>query len=327
MVAAVAVPLIYLWRSQCDRRDRDDAHSAERHCLSTGARPAAIPVAPLYWVFGRIKFDGTSWRYARSTPISMRGWSRRRQIARQRHRRLEDGRMNEPRRTARLQALATIPMTEGNAVSLLVNGKATFDAIFAAIDGATEYVLAQFYIIKDDGAGLKFKDRLIAAARRGVNVYLLYDDVGSHSLPRRYIRELSTPAWSCASSADHGVGSALRLNFRNHRKIVVTDGAHGLWAASTWAMSIMARVQRRLARHESVGEGPSGPRSPVLHPRLVLQQTGSAALRWDAKRGGPTSAPSCSRRVPRTTWSAVALFTHAIESAESRCGLPRLFRA
>jgi cardiolipin synthase len=88
------------------------------------------------------------------------------------------------------QVLATAPMTNGNSARLLVNGEATFNAIFAAIDAAQQYVLAQFYIIHDDKVGRRFKDCLIAAARRGVAVHLLYDDVGSSSLPSRYVREL-----------------------------------------------------------------------------------------------------------------------------------------
>ena len=124
-------------------------------------------------------------------------------------------------------ALATVPFTDGNDVRLLVDGDATFDAIFAAIDRAERYVLAQFYIVHDDRVGTAFKDRLVAAARRGVAVRLLYDSVGSWKLPRSYKRELSDAGVEvCRFTGPRNWVKKLRLNFRNHRKIVVVDGTH-----------------------------------------------------------------------------------------------------
>jgi len=109
-----------------------------------------------------------------------------------------------------------------------LNGAATFDAIFAAFDEAKEYILAQFYIINDDGLGRRFKERLIAAARRGVKVCLLYDDVGSHALPGRYLKDLTDAGVEVGrfSGGRRWLGR-FKLNFRNHRKIVVVDGTVG----------------------------------------------------------------------------------------------------
>ena len=122
-------------------------------------------------------------------------------------------------------ALSTVPFTSDNRVRLLVDGEETFGAIFAGIDAAERYVLAQFYIIHDDRIGEAFKDRLVAAARRGVTVRLLYDSVGSWRLPRRYKRELSDAGVSvCRFTGPRNWLKKLRLNFRNHRKIVVVDG-------------------------------------------------------------------------------------------------------
>ncbi len=121
--------------------------------------------------------------------------------------------------------MATMPFTIGNQIELLVDGDATFEAIFAGIDAAERYVLAQFYIIHDDQIGRDFKDRLIAAARRGVDVRLMYDTVGSIKLPRAYRRELNRAGVIvCPFSGPRNWLKKLRLNFRNHRKIVVCDG-------------------------------------------------------------------------------------------------------
>ena len=129
---------------------------------------------------------------------------------------------------AAFDRMATVPFTTGNHVELLIDGDATFQAIFDGIDQAQRYVLAQFYIIHDDRIGTAFKERLIAAARRGVEVRLMYDTVGSIMLPRSYRRELEAAGVTvCPFSGPRNWLKKLRLNFRNHRKIVVCDGAVG----------------------------------------------------------------------------------------------------
>jgi cardiolipin synthase len=121
--------------------------------------------------------------------------------------------------------LAHMPFAAGNTARLLVDGKAVFDAIFAGIDGARNYVLAQFFIVHDDQIGREFQARLIAKARLGVRVHLLYDEIGSHALPKRYLRELrdaGVEARPFLTSRD--LRNRFQINFRNHRKIVVVDG-------------------------------------------------------------------------------------------------------
>ena len=121
--------------------------------------------------------------------------------------------------------MATLPFTTGNSVRLLVDGHETFRAVFAGIDAAEHYVLAQFYIIHDDQIGRQFKERLIAAARRGVTVRLMYDSIGSIKLPRSYKRDLEAAGVTvCRFTGPRNWLKRLRLNFRNHRKIVVVDG-------------------------------------------------------------------------------------------------------
>ena len=74
-----------------------------------------------------------------------------------------------------LERLAHLPFTDGNHVELLVDGQATMESLFTAIDSAVDYVLIMFYIIADDEVGRQMKDRLVARAREGVAVYILYD--------------------------------------------------------------------------------------------------------------------------------------------------------
>ncbi|HEY0511154.1 MAG TPA: cardiolipin synthase [Thermoanaerobaculia bacterium] len=126
-------------------------------------------------------------------------------------------------------ALATIPFLRGNDVELLVDGRTTFDSIFAGIEAARRYVLVQFFIVHDDGLGRELKSRLLRKAAEGVRVCFLYDEWGSHKLPRAYLRELRAGGVEVNPfHTTRGPGNRFQLNFRNHRKIVVTDG-HAGW--------------------------------------------------------------------------------------------------
>ena len=71
--------------------------------------------------------------------------------------------------------LGRMPCLANNQVRLLIDGKATFDAIFAAIEQARDTVLVQFFIIHDDKLGRALQALLLKKAAQGVKVYVLYD--------------------------------------------------------------------------------------------------------------------------------------------------------
>jgi cardiolipin synthase A/B len=132
-----------------------------------------------------------------------------------------------------VERLARMPVVRANRTALLTDGKSTFDQLFAGIRGARRYVLVQFYTIEDDTVGARLKHELLAAAQRGVSVFLLFDRIGSRSLSSSWVRELqeagvevhaflSSRAWIRQQFRPR-----IQINFRNHRKIVVVDGREG----------------------------------------------------------------------------------------------------
>ncbi|WP_170463569.1 cardiolipin synthase [Ruegeria arenilitoris] len=126
------------------------------------------------------------------------------------------------------EALAHMPVSRGNGAELLVDGQATFDAIFEAIDAAQVYVLIQFYIVRDDALGQQLKDKLIAAAKRGVSVRFMMDAVGSYALTTAYIEEMREAGIAVVDpSEQRGPKFRFQLNYRNHRKTVIIDGETG----------------------------------------------------------------------------------------------------
>ena len=111
-------------------------------------------------------------------------------------------------------------------VRLLVDAAEAFPDMLSAIDGAQRQVDLETYILRDDSVGQTFQQALVRAASRGVRVRLLYDWVGSFSLPARFLRELVEAG--VAVAAYHPL--VLRrpvwaFNKRDHRKVLIVDDA------------------------------------------------------------------------------------------------------
>lgn len=127
-----------------------------------------------------------------------------------------------------LQRLSRLPCLAGNRVRLLVDGEASFEAMFDAMERAQRVILLQFFIIRDDALGRRLQRLLLDRCAAGVQVHVLYDEIGCHSLSSRYIRELRDGGVQVhAFPTRGGLFNRFQLNFRNHRKIVVVDGEIG----------------------------------------------------------------------------------------------------
>lgn len=176
---------------------------------------------PLYWLLGKTRFSGNvGGRRLKDGRLA--------KLAETMHQRLLDLEVDIPEddafeRAARL--LGGLPFTRGNRLDLLIDGDETFDRIFRAIHEAEKYLCVNFFIVKNDKLGTTFQEALIARAKAGVKVYFLFDEIGSHKLPRRYLKELRDAGVECLSfGINRFWWSRFQLNFRNHRKIVVSDG-------------------------------------------------------------------------------------------------------
>ena len=127
-----------------------------------------------------------------------------------------------------LWRIAAADVSSGNAVALLHDGSATFDAMVAAIDGAQSTVVLEAYILRSDDVGHRIGDALIGAARRGVNVRVLSDWIGMRGIQSSYLTSLK------AASIQHRVFNApglrpwLGIIPRDHRKLLVADSQVGI---------------------------------------------------------------------------------------------------
>ncbi|MBB3189164.1 cardiolipin synthase [Halomonas cerina] len=177
---------------------------------------------PAYWVFGRPRFYGyVSARGERDTVL-------RRLLARYRDRFDPYLPASSDADIRAVEKLAMMPLTSGNQAELLIDGEATFDSLFAGIEAAEEYILIQFFIVRDDALGIELKHRLQQAAERDVSIYFLYDEIGSRGLGDRFLRDLAEAGIEVSAfRSSRGFKHRFQLNFRNHRKVLVVDGREG----------------------------------------------------------------------------------------------------
>jgi cardiolipin synthase len=120
------------------------------------------------------------------------------------------------------------PMTRDNSVEIFTDGNDKFDQLLNDIKSARHHIHLQYYIIKNDNLGKRIREALINKAKEGVKVRVLYDELGSRGLTRRFFSELRKAGGEVEVFFPSKFALInFRLNYRNHRKIVIIDGKIG----------------------------------------------------------------------------------------------------
>lgn len=128
--------------------------------------------------------------------------------------------------------LASTPALDGNRVELLIDARETYGEIVEAIRAATDHIHIQFYIVQPDETGRRLRDILTERAYDGIQVRVLVDALGSSALPADFWDPLLEaggqaaafrPIWKVLTR----VFKRDRVDYRNHRKIVIVDGKIG----------------------------------------------------------------------------------------------------
>ena len=126
-----------------------------------------------------------------------------------------------------MAGLGDQPLYKDNAVRLLVNGPATYEAMLSAINSAKQYVYLETYTFSDDRIGRKFVDTLVNKGEQGVEIRVIYDSLGSSDSRREFFEHLKDAG--AALIEFHPLnplsgGNPFHLNVRDHRKLLVVDG-------------------------------------------------------------------------------------------------------
>jgi cardiolipin synthase A/B len=123
-----------------------------------------------------------------------------------------------------------------NKIEVLADGEATFKAMFEAIKNAKEHIHIEFFIFDDDKISNQLRELLITKAKSGVRVRMIYDYLGSFDLSKRYLQTLK----DAGAYVRPFLPLRLRLrrskiNFRNHRKLLIVDGKLGFTGGLNFA--------------------------------------------------------------------------------------------
>ena len=191
----------------------------------------------------------------------------------------------------------------GDRVRLLRDGAQAFPAMLEAIAGARREILLEMYWVEPDAVGERFRDALAARAAAGVRVCVIYDAVGSMGITPAWWRPLFTAGgraveYHSISPLDPRFRLA-RVEMRDHRKMLVVDGADGFTGGINLAKPWL-----------TVPEGGEGWRDDVLQVRGdATQELRSLFFRtWRklTKEAPPLDVRPLSRRHRRPVWVLVS---------------------
>lgn len=239
-------------------------------------------MVPVYWIFGRQRFRGYARARRQDDPALHR-------VAREVDALLQKHPASLPVPPLNLilrERLGIQPSTGGNRIKLLIDGETTFDGLFALIDGAQHYLLLLYYIVRDDEIGEALLQRLIARAEAGVEVLMIYDEIGSYQLRRRYLKRLRKAGVQIHPfNSTKGPSNRFQLNFRNHRKLAIADGRQAIIGGSNIGDEYLGRHPLLTPWRDTslLIEGPA-----VLAAQLVFVEDWFwatdqiAELRWEA---------------------------------------------
>jgi len=119
-------------------------------------------------------------------------------------------------------------LSKRNKLKILKDGEQTYPEILDAIEKAQQHIHIEYYIFEEGDIANKIIDILIQKARQGVEVRLIYDDVGSWSLRKKTIQKLKHAGIEVESFMPVKFPwLTSKINYRNHRKIIVVDGLEG----------------------------------------------------------------------------------------------------
>ncbi len=126
-----------------------------------------------------------------------------------------------------MESVTESPLSKGNKVTLLVDGPATYAAMFEAIRNAKVHINLETFILEDDEIGRKFTDLLLRKQTEGVQVNIIYDSVGSIKTPESFFKRLRDRGIQVVEfnpvNPLKGHGERFLIH-PDHRKILIADG-------------------------------------------------------------------------------------------------------
>ncbi|GIP63749.1 major cardiolipin synthase ClsA [Virgibacillus pantothenticus] len=118
--------------------------------------------------------------------------------------------------------------THDNEVEIYTDGTEKFEALMRDLEKAKDHIHLLYYIIRSDQLGQRIADILIKKAEEGLEVRVLFDDMGSRSLKRKYVKRLRKAGVEVEAFFPPKIPKInFKINYRNHRKLAIIDGKIG----------------------------------------------------------------------------------------------------
>ncbi len=117
---------------------------------------------------------------------------------------------------------------QGSKIEVITSGKRKFEALMEDLENAKHHIHIEYFIFNNDGTGKKIKEILMRKAVEGVEVRFLYDNVANWMVPTKFYNEMKQTGVQVSSFMKVSFRKfRSKINYRNHRKIVVIDGNIG----------------------------------------------------------------------------------------------------
>ncbi len=177
-----------------------------------------------------------------------------------------------------LSRAAGAPLVSGNAVELLIDAPEHYAAWLAAIRGARQRVLLENYIVRDDAVGREFLAALVERAQAGVMVAVLVDWAGCLGQSRRsFWAPLRAAGGQARAFNPPRLGESLGWISRDHRKLLVVDGALGFLSGVCISAKWLGDAKRDIPPWRDTGVALRGPAVAELEAAFAQSWSGIGA--------------------------------------------------
>jgi cardiolipin synthase len=213
-----------------------------------------------------------------------------------------------------LSRSAGAPLIGGNAVELLIDAQAHFDAWLAAIAAARRHVFLENYIIRDDRIGKAFRDALVERAKAGVFVAVIGDWIGCLGQSRSsFWTPLREAGGQVRIYNPPTLGSSFGWVSRDHRKVLVVDGEVGFLSGVCLSEKWLGDPSRNVPPWRDTGVRLRGPAIAEIEHAFA-----------DSWREAGEPLPEDERLLPVTSVTAGDVSLRVIATQPSTAGMYRL---
>ncbi|HEY3277707.1 MAG TPA: cardiolipin synthase [Syntrophorhabdaceae bacterium] len=193
---------------------------------------------------------------------------------------------------ALMESLSGNPLTTGNKATLLVDGAATYAAIFKAVAEAKDHINVETYQFEDDEIGRRFSDLLLRKRAEGIQVNLIFDSVGSSNTPAAFfekLREGGVKVVEFNPLSPLKAKSSELVTHRDHRKVVVVDGMTAFTGGVNFSSVYSSSPSRSGGSQERRRPGWRDTHVMIEGPAVAQFQT-SFMQTWQSQNGPPLDA-------------------------------------